>query len=747
MTQHRDDQLVQILDQCCELIAAGESSAACLARFPEHAAVLEPLLTTVAGVRESRAVPARQEALALERRARFMTAAFETSRVVKNRPVGLWAALVLWWRQTVSGFGALFGPYGSRRALPVGLVATLAVIFLLGTLTTGAVTTSARAIPGDPLYPVKTIAEHARIILARDQRTRHALENRLADEQLHGIRSVVTLQRRVDQMPFTGVTEEIGPNEWKVSGLRILIVPETVIQGVPWVGGAVSGAVRAPGDGALVALRLAVEPGPAPVPVSSPTSSPTGRPTSTPTVTPTPVPTTPRPTLTPTASTKPIAIEPDLKLRPTEPPDTATPTARPRATRTRTRVLTPTPTPTLGPTATWTPWPTAPRAEVKRRIIDWVRRVDGSRWTLGEITAETDSDTVFVGSPDTGSLVEAELLVRPNGSYLALLIQELADAAATPQPLNVTGEVKSIASDQWTVGSTVIRIDRNTEIDDGIQVGDWVTVDAERRSGGETWAKAIRKLAPAYQFSGVVESIHDDTWTVAGNTFRVTGQTKITGDPTVGDYVDVEVVELPDGSLEATLISRVVDTANPSVTIDTSPANPTNVTSAAFTFTGDDLGGTAIVRTQCDLDGGGFVDCDSASSQGYAGPLADGSHTFTVKVTDRAGNSGTGDYTWVVDTANPSVAIDTSPANPTNVTSAAFTFTGDDLGGTAIVSTQCDLDGGGFVDCNSASAQSYDGPLSDGSHTFTVEVTDGAGNSSTDDYTWVVDTANPAVAI
>jgi hypothetical protein len=569
MTQHRDDQLVEVLGQCCELMAAGESIAACLERFPEHAATLEPLLASVAGVQRLGGVPPRAQAIAFERRAQFMTSAHETARAVKSRPAGSWAAFILWWHTTLSGFNEFLRPYGGQRAVPFGLMAVLALVILLGAVTTGAVTASANAIPGDLLYPVKTVAGRARVILARDPQSRLALEDQIAGERLREISSVVSLLRHVNRLPLAGVVEEVRPEEWRVSGLRLLITPQSVIQGIPWVGANVSGVVRAPGDGTLVALLLVVEP----LPAAAPPLAPTPTPTNTPTVT--AAPPTAQPTRMSVVTQQPTKEQAEPTASPTEPRDTATPTAIATATRTPTRAVTRTPSPTRKPTATWTPWATAPRPEVKRRIIGWVKRIEHGRWTIGEITVDTDAETVFIGDPGVGSQVDAELLVRPDGSYLALLIKELSGPSTTPEPYDFTGVVKSMGGDQWTVGTTTFSTDGDTQIDDGIQVGDWVSVAAERRSGGEIWAKTIRKLVPdTTEFSGRVESINGDTWTVAGRTFKVTANTEVSGSPGVGDYVDVRAVIQQDGSLEAESVSIVPSTTAPPTPTDT-PAPPT----------------------------------------------------------------------------------------------------------------------------------------------------------------------------
>ncbi|MBL9019714.1 MAG: hypothetical protein JNL83_36320, partial [Myxococcales bacterium] len=172
-----------------------------------------------------------------------------------------------------------------------------------------------------------------------------------------------------------------------------------------------------------------------------------------------------------------------------------------------------------------------------------------------------------------------------------------------------------------------------------------------------------------------------------------------------------------------------IDLSPPTVTINTRPANPTNATTASFTFTASD--GT----TTCQIDGGAFSACTSPRS--YTG-LAAGSHTFVVRATDAAGNSGTAMWTWTIDVTPPTVMINTKPTNPTNLTTATFTFTVSD--GTV----ECQLDGGSFAACTSP--RSYTG-LAPGSHTFVVRSTDAATNVGSDTWTWTIDNGAPVVTI
>jgi hypothetical protein len=181
-----------------------------------------------------------------------------------------------------------------------------------------------------------------------------------------------------------------------------------------------------------------------------------------------------------------------------------------------------------------------------------------------------------------------------------------------------------------------------------------------------------------------------------------------------------------------------IDTAAPDTTITSGPANPTNSTSASFSFSSTEPGSSF----QCALDGSAFASCTSPKV--YPGPLAAGSHTFQVKATDPAGNTDPtpASSTWTIDTTPPDTTITAGPANPTNSTSASFSFSSTE-GGSGF---QCQLDGGGYLPCGSP--QSYSG-LGEGTHTFQVKATDPAGNTDSTPATfgWTVDTSPPDTAI
>jgi hypothetical protein len=183
------------------------------------------------------------------------------------------------------------------------------------------------------------------------------------------------------------------------------------------------------------------------------------------------------------------------------------------------------------------------------------------------------------------------------------------------------------------------------------------------------------------------------------------------------------------GNTQAAWTIDLTPPAAPNIT--SSPANPTNQTTASFSFT-DEPGATFT----CQLDVGAALPCTSPQSYGS---LGGGSHTFTVRAKDAAGNTGpASSYMWSIDlTPPPAPSITAFPPNPTNVKNGSFSFSDTE----SPVTFQCKLDAGAYAPCTSPKTT---GDQPDGSHTFSVQAIDAAGNPSTpSSYTWTIDTKPP----
>jgi hypothetical protein len=192
------------------------------------------------------------------------------------------------------------------------------------------------------------------------------------------------------------------------------------------------------------------------------------------------------------------------------------------------------------------------------------------------------------------------------------------------------------------------------------------------------------------------------------------------------------------GNVSTTAYSWLVDTENPVVTITSKPPNPSNQTSASFSFTSSKNPSTF----QCKLDDQAFSSCTSPQTYGLP-QLAEGTHSFSVKATDLLARTGpTTTFTWTIDlTPPPAPSIAGGPPSATNATGASFVFSDSEAG----LSFGCQLDGGTYSPCTSPTT--YSG-LPNGTHSFAVRATDAAGNTGpAASYGWLIDTIAPDTTI
>ncbi|MBJ7471628.1 MAG: OmpA family protein [Solirubrobacteraceae bacterium] len=176
-----------------------------------------------------------------------------------------------------------------------------------------------------------------------------------------------------------------------------------------------------------------------------------------------------------------------------------------------------------------------------------------------------------------------------------------------------------------------------------------------------------------------------------------------------------------------------VDTQAPTSAIADKPTELTNAVDANFTFTSTDPGATF----ECKLDAGTWVACPSPKA--LAG-LTDGSHTFSVRAIDAAGNveASPTTYTWVVDTQAPA-APTFKQAPSAQASSTTFVIERE-----ADTTLECQVDGGAWVPCGTT----FSPELADGEHTVKVRQTDAAGNvSPVAQHTWTLDRAAPEAPV
>jgi uncharacterized protein DUF5667/uncharacterized protein DUF5666 len=205
------ENLYDALEICLHSLEQGEDIEVCLARFPQLADDLRPLLQTAAQLHDSAATSVPM-VIMLSGRSRLLDHAAELreqATVKKARPL----------------FGALFGRSFSKAFIALLLL----VVFILSG--TGLVSASNAALPGDQLYPVKRTWEDLRLQFAFTPQGRETLENEFEQERVDEVNTLVT-HGRVEKVSFIGLISGIFPDHLIVSGINVIIDAHTQLPGL-----------------------------------------------------------------------------------------------------------------------------------------------------------------------------------------------------------------------------------------------------------------------------------------------------------------------------------------------------------------------------------------------------------------------------------------------------------------------------------------------------------------------------------
>lgn len=171
-----------------------------------------------------------------------------------------------------------------------------------------------------------------------------------------------------------------------------------------------------------------------------------------------------------------------------------------------------------------------------------------------------------------------------------------------------------------------------------------------------------------------------------------------------------------------------VDDTPPTITVIAAPSQYLNSTTAEFSLlTVDPNGGngSGLESLMCKLDNGALQACGTLQ---VFNDLAQGSHAAVFALKDRAGNTTTRFFPFVVDNVAPSIPIFASrPADSSNAKMSRFTYSSTDGTGSGIQSYLCQLDNGPTEVCGGT--KTYNN-LPAGLHSFSVRASDKAGNSS-----------------
>ena len=226
-----NNKLYDALEICLREIENGVTLENVLARFPDLAAELRPILKASVKARTLNVASAPSPEAIRRGRAKLLQRASEM-REAKVAP-----------RRRVI-------PIFQRLALSLGLTAT----FLLSG--TGLVGASATALPGENLYPVKRTWEDLQLFFIFDKDARDAVQSQFETERLHEVNELLA-EGRHEVIQFAGVFMQVNGTNY-VSGITV-VVPATLQ--TPEIGTAVivTGRTNAQGFVELESIELLPE--------------------------------------------------------------------------------------------------------------------------------------------------------------------------------------------------------------------------------------------------------------------------------------------------------------------------------------------------------------------------------------------------------------------------------------------------------------------------------------------------------
>lgn len=193
------NEMSEILENCLEDIEAGMSIETILAWYPDLGSELRPLLEVSVLARGSRilAVPDDVKRRGRARLLQYAAGIRESKIVAQRRMI----------------------PAFSRVAI------TLALVVVLALTSTGFVSASSGALPGDQLYPIKRTWEGMRLFFVSNPQQRDLLESQFEQERLNEIDELLG-KKQAAPITFTGLVTRQTDGQWLVSGIPVS-VPST----------------------------------------------------------------------------------------------------------------------------------------------------------------------------------------------------------------------------------------------------------------------------------------------------------------------------------------------------------------------------------------------------------------------------------------------------------------------------------------------------------------------------------------
>ena len=242
-----------ILEDCLKRLRSGQSREDCLAAYPEHSERLRPLIQAATHLRTVTASQPRPQAIQAGRERMLATARSNSTgnsfvQPVSSGDFSRYTVRIFTFIKTL-----LFGKETHGMKFALRLAIDLIVILMIGGILT--VNASARSLPGDPLYSVKRTWEEMRLTLTLDDPARQKLQDQFRQMRLEEVREMMQMGK-TGLVEFEGQLESLTAEEWVVSGIRVGMQPDTIVEGDPEAGQVVRVRARVLNNGTVIALQV-----------------------------------------------------------------------------------------------------------------------------------------------------------------------------------------------------------------------------------------------------------------------------------------------------------------------------------------------------------------------------------------------------------------------------------------------------------------------------------------------------------
>ncbi len=191
-----------ILEECLKALDNGQTVESVLARYPDRARELRPLLNTAIRAGTLGGVPVPEQFQKRDRN-RLIRRAAEMRE--SKRPA----------RRMILLF--------PRLAVLLGVIGALILS------STGLVSASGSSIPGDQLYPVKRTWEGVRLLFVFTSQEREILQSQYEQERLNEADELLNMGRSSTRVTFSGVVTQQQDGSWKVSGIPVSVSNSTTL--------------------------------------------------------------------------------------------------------------------------------------------------------------------------------------------------------------------------------------------------------------------------------------------------------------------------------------------------------------------------------------------------------------------------------------------------------------------------------------------------------------------------------------